>query len=137
MPKPTKRNPLWSVLRALILFPLLAFVLYFGVLSLATAGWIEIPATVANWRCLVCSALTLYGLIAIFLVLETLALAGVFVAIAAVTSWLDRYGLLEDIITSAALVALVPLSLGVTYLLFGFPAAWWRALVRAFLCGNC
>lgn len=137
MPKKAKRNPVLNLLQALVFLPPLAFALYFGALSLQGLGWIEIPTAVAAWDCWMCAALTTYGLVALFLVLAAISLVGVFIAIAAATSWLDRYGLLEDIITYMALVALVPLSLGVAYLLSSLPAAWWRALVRSWLCGNC
>ena len=136
MPK-AKRNPVLSLLQAIAFLPPIAFALYFGALRLAASEWLAVPPAIANWTCLVCSAITIYGSIAIFLVLAVIALASVYVAIAAATSWLDRYGMLEDIITYVSLVALVPLSLGVAYLLFEFPAAWWRAWVRSVLCNSC
>lgn len=133
-----KRNLLPSLLRALVFWPPIAFALYFGILALGkTLAWLEVPAAITSWACSICAALIIYGLIAIFIILAVISLAGTFVAIAAVTSWLERYGLLEDAITYVLLVALVPLSLGIAYFLYQVPAGGWRSLVRSFLCSSC
>ncbi len=129
--KTSKPNPL-RTLFFLVIGPPAAFGAYFLVLAN-----FSVPAVVARPYCGVCRALALYGLGAIFLGLTATAAIGLFVAVAAFTYWLDRYGLLEDIIVYALLVALLPLSLALAYFAFDLPAEWWRVWVSSLLCKDC
>lgn len=128
----TKRSPLSNLFFIFFLLPVGGFALYF-----AAQKWLVLPPTVDELLCPVCTAAKIYGLTVIFLVLAIATLALTFIAIAAITSWLDRYGLLEDIITYVLLLALVPASLAIAYFLFRFPAGWWRTWVHTALCGSC
>ena len=131
MPK-AKRNPAFVLLRATAILPPIGFAAYFLALH-----FLDVPAAIADLSCMVCRALTIYGLVVIFVALLVASLALLFLAIAAFTSWLDRYGLLEDIIVYFLLVALIPLSLIAANLLFAFPANWWRSWTAAAICNGC
>lgn len=127
-----KRNPILALLRAIAILPPIGFAAYFLALHFGVA-----TSTLARQVCPVCRALTLYGLVAIFIALATATLVLLFLAIAAFTSWLERYGLLEDIIVYVLLAVLIPASLAISALLFAFPANWWRTWTAVTFCQGC